>query len=113
MTVTDQIKIIDSKIKANQAQYDLDRLTAKISGFPSGELKKYKYLTGEDLGYRPSVLEQTKIDYSPLGKFFIKGLDEDEKKEILFKRLKNTESKNENLLKEIKDKKTKEPAKKR
>ena len=31
MTVTDQIKIIDNKIKANQAQYDLDRLEAKIS----------------------------------------------------------------------------------
>ena len=29
MTVTDQIKIIDNKIKVNQAQYDLDRLTAK------------------------------------------------------------------------------------
>ena len=30
MTVTDQIKIIENKIKANQAQYDLDRLTANI-----------------------------------------------------------------------------------
>ena len=30
MTVTDQLKIIDNKIKANQAQYDLDRLAAKI-----------------------------------------------------------------------------------
>ena len=28
----DQPKIIDNKIKANQAQYDLDRLAAKISG---------------------------------------------------------------------------------
>ena len=31
MTVTDQLKIIDKKIKANQAQYDLDRLAAKRS----------------------------------------------------------------------------------
>ena len=46
MTVTDQLKIIDNKIKANQAQYDLDRLTAKISALPSGELRKYEYLTG-------------------------------------------------------------------
>ena len=30
MTVTDQLKIIDNKIKANQTQYDLDRLAAKI-----------------------------------------------------------------------------------
>ena len=52
MTVTDQIKIIDNNIKANQAQYDLDRLAAKISAYSSpDDLKKYEYLTGEDLGY--------------------------------------------------------------
>ena len=33
MTVTHQLKIIDSKIKSNQAQYDLDRLAAKISAY--------------------------------------------------------------------------------
>ena len=94
MTVTDQIKIIDNKIKANQAQYDLDRLAAKISALPSGELKKYEYLTGEDLGYRPGVLEQSKFDYSPLGTVSNKGLDDkDDKKEGLFKRLKNIEDK--------------------
>ena len=31
MAVTNQLKIIDNKIKANQAQCDLDRLAAKIS----------------------------------------------------------------------------------
>ena len=99
MTVTDQIKIIENKIKANQAQCDLDRLTAKISALSSGELRKYEYLTGEDLGYRPSVLEQTKFDYSPLGKVFNKGLDDnDDKKEGLLKRLKNIEDKNEEQL---------------
>ena len=46
MTVTDQLKIIDNKIKANQAQYDLDRLAAKISAYSSGDLRKYEYLTG-------------------------------------------------------------------
>ena len=30
-------------------------------------LEKYEYLTGEDLGHRPSVLEKTKFEYSPLG----------------------------------------------
>ena len=89
MTVTDLIKIIDKKIKANQTQYDLDWLAANISALSSGELRKYEYLTVEDLGYRPSVLEQTKSDYSPLGKVFNKGLDKDDHKEGLLKRLKN------------------------
>ena len=62
MTVTDQIKIIDNKIKANQAQYDLDRVAAKISAYSSGDLRKYKYLSGEDLGYKPSIIEQVKFD---------------------------------------------------
>ena len=61
-------------------------------------------MTGEDLGYRPSVLEQTKFDYSPLGKVFNKGLDnKDDKKEELFKRLKNIEGKNEVQLQAIED----------
>ena len=50
MTITDQIKIIDNKIKANQAQYDLDRLTAKVTALSSDVLRKYEYLTGEDFG---------------------------------------------------------------
>ena len=70
MTATDQLKIIDNKIKANQAQYDLDRLAAKISAYSSGDLRKYEYLTGEDLGYKPSVFEQAKFDYSSLGNIF-------------------------------------------
>ena len=30
MTLTDELKILDGKIKANQAQYDLDREAAKF-----------------------------------------------------------------------------------
>ena len=37
MTVSDQLKIIDNKIKANQAQYDVDRLAGRISALSSGE----------------------------------------------------------------------------
>ena len=70
MTVTDQLKTIDNKIKANKAQYDLDRSAAKISAYSFGDLRKYEYLTGEDLGYKPSVFEQAKFDYSVLGNFF-------------------------------------------
>ena len=98
MTVTDQLKIIDNKIKVNQAQYDLDRLAAKISALSSGELRKYEYLTGEDLGYNSSVVEQANFDYSLLGKIFTKGLREDDQKEGLLKRLRKTEDKNEEQL---------------
>ena len=83
-----------TKIKANQTQYDLDRLAAKLSALSSGELTRHEYLTGEDLGCRSSVLAQTEFDYYPLGKVFNKGLDDkDDKKEGLLKRLKNIEDK--------------------
>ena len=75
MTVTDQIKILDRKIKQNGAQYDLGRKTAKIFAFSSNNLDKYEYLTGEDLGLKPSTVEQAKFEYSPLGKVFTKGLE--------------------------------------
>ena len=75
----------------NKAQYDLDRKAAKISALSSNNLDKYEYLTGEDLGLKPSTVEQAKFEYSPLGKVFTKGLDKDDQKEGLFKRLKNIE----------------------
>ena len=46
-------------------------------------------LSVEDLGLKPSTVEQAKFEYSPLGKIFNKGLSEDDKKEGLFKRLEN------------------------
>ena len=50
MTLTDELKILDNKIIANQTQYDLGRKAAKISALSSkGLLEKYEYLTGEDL----------------------------------------------------------------
>ena len=39
-TLTDQLKIIDNEIKANQAQYELDILAAKISASSSDNLRK-------------------------------------------------------------------------
>ena len=88
MTVPDQIKILNRKILQNETQYDLDRKDAKISTLPSNNFDKYEYLAGEALGLKPSTIEQTKFEYSPLGKIFNKGLNKDDKKEGLFKRLK-------------------------
>ena len=70
MTVADQIKTLDRKIKQTEAQHDLDRDAAKISPWPSKNLPKYEHLTGEDLELEPSTLEQARFEYSPLSKFF-------------------------------------------
>ena len=61
--------INDDKIKANNMQYDLDRMNAEIS------------------------VEKVKFEYSPIGKVFTDGLaKEDKSKKVgLFKRLKNIE----------------------
>ena len=86
MTVKDQIKILDRKIRQNKSQYDLDREAAKISALSSKNLNKYQLLTGEDLDLKPSTIVETKFEYSPLSKIFNKVLSEDVKKEGLFKR---------------------------
>ena len=93
MTVTDQINILDRNIMQNETQYDLDRKAAKMSAMSSNNLDKYEYLAGEDLGLKPSIIEQAKFEYSPLNKIFNKGLDKDDLKEGLFKRITNIESK--------------------
>ena len=98
MSVTDQIKILNRKIKQNEAQYDLGRKAAKISALSSNNLGKYEYLTGEELDIKPSTTEQAKFEYSPLGKTFNKGLSEDDKKEGILKRLENIRDKNDELL---------------
>ena len=105
MTLTEPVKILDDKIKANKAQYDLNREAAKISALSSSELEKYECLTGEDLGYKPDVIQKAKFEYSPLGKVFNKGLEESDKKEGLLKRLKNIEDKSREQLKITENKK--------
>ena len=105
MTINEQIKILDNKIRSNQAQYNLDWQNAKISALSSSELDKYEYLTGEDLGYKPDVVQKAKFEYSPLVQVFNKGLKTDEKQEGLLKRLKNIEDKTNNQLQAIKDNK--------
>ena len=93
----------------NEAQYDLDRKTAKISALSSNNLDKYEYLTSGDLGLKPSTVEQAKFEYSQLGKIFNKELDRDDKKEGLFKRLENVKDKNKELLEVLKDQSEKQP----
>ena len=103
MTRKEQNKILDDKIKANNAQYDLDRMNAEISADASGDLRKYEYLTKKDLKYNPDAFEQAKFEYSPLGKVFTDGLDKSDTNEGLLKRLKNIEDRNNNQLLAIKN----------
>ena len=103
MTRKEQVKILDDKIEANKAQYNLDRMNAEISAYSNGDLPKYEYLTKKDLGYKPDAFEQAKFEYSPLGKVFTDGLDKSDRKEGLLKRLKNIEDRSNNQLLAIKN----------
>ena len=79
MTRKEQNKILDDKIKANNAQYNLDRMNAEISAYSSSNLSKYEYLTNKYLGYKPDAFEKAKFEYSPLSKVFTDGLDKSDK----------------------------------
>ena len=103
MTIKEQTKILNDKVKQNKVDYDLYRQNAKISALSRDNLDKYEYLTGEDLGYRPDPVQKAKFEYSPLGQVFNKELDSNEKQEGLLKSLKNIEGKSEQQLDLIKD----------
>ena len=79
MTRKEQVKILDDKIKANERQYDLDRINAEISAYSIGDLPKYEYLTKKDLGYKPDAVEKVKFEYLPIGKVFTDGLAKEDK----------------------------------
>ena len=103
MTRKEQNKILNDKIEANNAQYNLNRMNAEISAYSSGNLPKYENSTKKDLNYKPNAFEQVKFEYSALGKVFIDGLDKSDRKEGLLKRLKNIEDKSNNQLLALRD----------
>ena len=72
MTVTGQIKILNREFKQNESEYDLDREASKISALSSNSLDKYELLTGEDLGLKPSTIEQAKFEFHYWVKYLIK-----------------------------------------
>ena len=80
MALAVKIKTLDDKIKAKQAQYHLGKETTTISTLASGKLEKCEHSTGQDLGYKPGVVEQAKFEYSPLVESFNKTLEEKDKK---------------------------------
>ena len=65
----------------------INRKAAEISAISSGKLRKYEYLTGEDIlpSNQQQIIEQAKFTYSPLGKAFekqIKTIEDQGKKQI-------------------------------
>ena len=73
MTLNEQIKTFDNKIRLNQAQYDLDRQNANISALYSGELDKYEYLTGEDLDINQMQFKKQSLNILLLVRCLIKS----------------------------------------
>ena len=62
--------IIEDQIKDEKLQYDINRKAAKISALSSGKIDKYEYLAGEEIlpSNQQQIIQQTKFNYSPLGK---------------------------------------------
>ena len=48
-------------------------------------MEKYEYLTGEDLGYKPDVIQRAKSEYSTLGEAFNKVFKKDDKNNKVIK----------------------------
>ena len=78
---------IDDQIRDEKLQYDINREAAKTSALSSGKIRKYEYLTGEDIlpSNQQQIIEQAKFTYSPLGKAFekqIKTIEDKGQKQI-------------------------------
>ena len=76
---------MNDQIRDEKIRYDINRKAAKISALSSGEIRKYEYLTGEDIlpSNQQQIIEQIKFTYSPLGKAFeeqIKTIEDKGKK---------------------------------
>ena len=70
--ICNKIMTIKDQIRDEKLQYDINREAAKISALSSGKIDKYEYLTGEDTSNQQQIIEQAKLNYSPLGKAFEK-----------------------------------------
>ena len=64
------------RLGIKKIQNDIDREAAKISALSSGKIRKYEYLTSEDIlpSNQHQIIEQAKFTYSPLAKAFEKKI---------------------------------------
>ena len=70
---TDQIKVLGRKIVQNEAQYDLDKTSTKISALSSNNLDKYEYLTYKDLALSQALLNKQNMSILHCVKCLIKN----------------------------------------
>ena len=68
---------IDDQIRDEKLEYDINREAAKISALSSGKIRKYEYITGEDIlpSNQQQIVQQAKFTYTPLGKAFEKQIN--------------------------------------
>ena len=59
MTVKEKIKAVDNKLSQNKAQCNLDRQRTKILALSSGNVGKYKFVTGEDISPEKILFRNT------------------------------------------------------
>ena len=66
--------VTDDKITDHKLKYEHSREAAKISGWSSGKIDNYEYLTREEIlpFNQRQIIEQAKFIYSPSGKVFKK-----------------------------------------
>ena len=65
---------INEQIRDGKLQYDISRKAAEISALSSSKIDKYENLTGKEIlsSNQQQIIEQTKLNYSPLVKAFEK-----------------------------------------
>ena len=76
MSISKKVKLINEKaqwkINQNKAQYDLNWQISKISALSSGNVRKYKFLTGKDVIPEKDLIEKAAtmkiFEYLHLGK---------------------------------------------
>ena len=91
----------DDQTRNEKLQPGINRETSKILALSSNELRKFEYLTEQEIlpSIQKQVIEQATFSYSPLGKAFekqIKTIKDQGKKEV--KALENLKKKNKKQL---------------
>ena len=77
---------INDQIRDEKLRYDINRETGKVLALSSGKIRKYEYLSSEDIlpFNQKQITEHARFTYSPLQKAFEKQIktieDQGEKK---------------------------------